>query len=397
MNRIIAWTFGLLVFVSGYQVFSQGKPATQPPYVIDIAGNLRNHRVFKLSEIADDVSYIRLETRPDLLIGYGSIKLAGKYILVGTYRKPIMLFTREGKYIRSIGSVGKGPGEYKNPSINQINPVKEELFVLGSGNDRIFKYSFSGKLLQDIPLPYMCSDFYLFANGNLLLATPSNEKADGFYPFVLLDPKGKPIKEIQSLEAPVGRHIAYGVRPNFEAAQNGSVIVNNFGRDVIWQISPAGEIRPYATLLLGRLKTPDEYYYDQAKWVEKPFGYFALGFACSETGPLLQVSYAYELHTEIGYFDPKTTKMQFRDSTRFGESGFHNDLDGGPAFGFTQFFQEGNILFTSLMSIDIKVNRKFYAKQEALYPDKKKAMLEMIDSLDENDNPVIMVVRLRKD
>ncbi len=397
MNWIVLLMFGLLALVPGRQAFAQGKSATQPPYVIDIAGNLKNHRVFKLSEIAEDVSYIRLETRPDVLVGYGSIKLAGKFIIVGTYRKPIMLFTREGKYVRSIGFIGKGPGEYKNPSINQIDPVKEELFVLGSGNDRIFKYSFSGKLLQDIPLPQLCTDFYRFDNGNLLLATGRNYKADGFYPFVLLDPKGKLIKENQSHEVPVGKYIAYGVRPNFDAASNGSVIVNNFGRDVIWQISPAGETRPYATLLLGKLKTPDEYYYDQAQWVQKPFGFFALGFSCSETGPLIKVSYAYELHTETGYFDPRTTKLLFRDSTKVGEYGFHNNLDGGPGFGFTQFFQENNVLFTSLMSVDIKENRNFYANQEALYPDKKKAMLEMIDSLDENDNPVIMVVRLRKE
>jgi hypothetical protein len=394
MNRFIALISGLLITALSCSIFPQGKSAVKLPYVIDIAGNLKNHRVFKLSEIATDVSYVRLETRPDVLIGYGSIKPAGKYFLVGTYKKPIMLFSREGKYIRSIGSVGKGPGEYKNPAINQIDPIREELFVISSGMDRIFRYSFSGKLLQDIPLPQSCTDFYRFNNGNLLLATPDNYRPDGFYPFVLLDPKGKPIREIKTSEVPAGKQIAYGVRPNFESG-DGWAIVTNFGRDVIWQISPNGEIKPYASLLLGKLKTPDEFYYDQSKWIQKPFGFFALGFGCQEAGTLIQVSYAYERQTFTSYYDPQTKKLFLRDSTGVGEYGFLNDLDGGPGFGATQYFKEGNCLYTYLTAVDLKQAWKLYANRDALNPEKKQSMLKMIDSLDEGDNPVIMILKLR--
>jgi hypothetical protein len=80
MNRFIALISGLLLTALSFSIFPQGKPDGNPPYVIDIAGNLKNHRVFKLSEIATDVSYVRLETRPDVLIGYGTIKPAGKYM-----------------------------------------------------------------------------------------------------------------------------------------------------------------------------------------------------------------------------------------------------------------------------------------------------------------------------
>jgi hypothetical protein len=87
--------------------------------------------------------------------------------------------------------------------------------------------------------------------------------------------------------------------------------------------------------------------------------------------------------------------MAFRDSTEFGESGFHNDLDGGPTFSGGNFWEEDNCLYSFFMAFDLKLNRDFYARQPALHPDRKKAMLEMIDSLDENDNPVIMRVQLK--
>ncbi|MCX6227256.1 MAG: 6-bladed beta-propeller [Bacteroidia bacterium] len=394
MNCFVACISGLLMALP-LVVFSQVRTSDKAPYVIDIVGNLKNHRVFKLSEIATDVSYVRLETRQDVLIGFGSIKPAGKYFIVGTYKKPIMLFSKEGKFIRTIGFIGKGPGEYKAPYLNQVDSVKQELFVLSNGNDRIYRYSFSGNLMQDIRLPQLCTDFYRFANGNLLLATPDNYKPDGFYPFILLDPTGKLIKEIKSIEVPAGKTIAYGVRPNLESGSNGWVIVTNFGRDVLWQISPTGDIKAYATFLLGKLKAPDEYYYDSAKWSQKPFGFFALGFGCQEAGPFIRVSYAYERQTFTSYLDPQTKKLFLRDSTEAGEYGFHNDLDGGPTFGGTQFFKEGNYLYTFLIAVDIKQNRKYYEKRESLYPEKKKALLEMIDSLDEGDNPVIMIVKLK--
>jgi hypothetical protein len=391
MNCFVVCISGLLMALP-FGVFSQGRPSGQAPYEIDIAGNLKNHRVFKLSEIATDVSYVRLETRPDVLIGYGTIKPAGKYFIVGTYRKPVMLFSREGRYIRSIGSVGKGPGEYKDPSKNQVDPVKEELFVLSSGNDRIFRYSFSGKLLQDIALPYKCSAFYRFPNGNLLLETSANYKTNGFYPFALLDPTGKLIKEILSDEVPAGKRMAFVSVPDFCASSNGGVLVTNFGRDVVYEILPNGEIKPYAIFLLGRMKMPDDDYYDLAKHIQHQFDY-VMGLGCMEIGHLIEVSYSHEMHSDLGYYSPVTSKLFFRDSTATGEYGFHNDLDGGPSFSGN--WQEGNFFYTYLMAVDLKQNRKYYEKQESLYPEKKKALLEMIDSLDDGDNPVIMIVKLR--
>lgn len=394
MGRFITCILVAFVLALPIKLYCQAGASEKAPYAIDIAGNLKNHRVFRLSEIATDVSYVRLETRPNALIGYGTIKPAGKYLIVGTYRNPIMLFTKEGKFIRTIGFIGKGPGEYKAPYLNQVDSLKQELFMLSNGNDRIYRYSFSGKLMQDIPLPQFCTDFYRFDNGNLLLATVHNYKADGFYPFVLLDPAGKLIKEIKSNEVPAGKQIAFGIAPFFDPCSNGNVMVNNYGRDVIWQISPAGEMKPYANLLLGKLKTPDEFYFDQAKWASKPFGYFALGFRCAEAGRLIGVSFS-KGQTIAGYFDPHTRELFLRDSTEAGEYGFLNDLDGGPGFGDVRYFREGDYLYTYLMAVDLKLSRKYYEKREALHPEKKMAMLKMIDSLDEDDNPVIMIIKLK--
>jgi hypothetical protein len=77
---------------------------THPPVVIDIAGNLTNIREFKLSDIASEIRYVRLDPVPDSTIP-SDLKL--KYHLTDNYIVAanlygIHLYSKEGKYIRSV-------------------------------------------------------------------------------------------------------------------------------------------------------------------------------------------------------------------------------------------------------------------------------------------------------
>jgi hypothetical protein len=75
-----------------------------PPVEIDIAGNFQNIREFKLSDIASDIEYVRMEKVPDSLF---SIEMRFRYYLfpdyiVATSPAGIILYSRGGKYISTI-------------------------------------------------------------------------------------------------------------------------------------------------------------------------------------------------------------------------------------------------------------------------------------------------------
>jgi Domain of unknown function (DUF4933) len=75
-----------------------------PAVVIDIAGNLNNVREVRLSDVADEIRYIRMEPVPDTTI---SSDLKFKYYLMDNYIVAmnlygIHLYSPEGKYLRSV-------------------------------------------------------------------------------------------------------------------------------------------------------------------------------------------------------------------------------------------------------------------------------------------------------
>jgi hypothetical protein len=64
-----------------------------------------------LSEIADSMRIIPLETRPECLISQATYYLTNKYILART-KTAILQFDMQGRFIRILANRGEGPGEY---------------------------------------------------------------------------------------------------------------------------------------------------------------------------------------------------------------------------------------------------------------------------------------------
>ncbi|MDP2059725.1 MAG: hypothetical protein Q8J97_08295, partial [Flavobacteriaceae bacterium] len=74
------------------------------PLVIDIAGNLDNFKDIRLSAVASDIQYIRMETIPDSARSQGmrfKYYLMENYI-VGVNFFGIHLFSKDGKYIQTV-------------------------------------------------------------------------------------------------------------------------------------------------------------------------------------------------------------------------------------------------------------------------------------------------------
>lgn len=63
-----------------------------------------------LSEIAEDFRIVRFDNRDDAFFHPGMPSFSDNYIAVG--KDPVKLFDRDGGYICDIGAVGNGPGEY---------------------------------------------------------------------------------------------------------------------------------------------------------------------------------------------------------------------------------------------------------------------------------------------
>ncbi len=87
-------------------------------------------------------------------------------------------------------------------------------------------------------------------------------------------------------------------------------------------------------------------------------------------------------------------------SSLFDLQGITNDIDGGPPFPPFYYFQgkgeEILIGWIHAFSLKTHVESEAFKNSNPKYPEKKKQIEKLAASLDENDNPVLMLVKLKE-
>ncbi|MBK7480075.1 MAG: hypothetical protein IPI69_10395 [Bacteroidales bacterium] len=86
------------------------------------------------------------------------------------------------------------------------------------------------------------------------------------------------------------------------------------------------------------------------------------------------------------------------DSDR--NSSLMDDFSGGPAFnmGYRDYSFNGDMLFSFVEAHALKkhVASEEFKNAKVKYPEKKERIKELSDSLDDMDNPVLVMVRLKR-
>ncbi len=121
-------------------------------YVVDL-DELGEYTKVNASSIFKNLKTIILETNKDCLVGSEfEFSAFGNYlyILNTEYSKDFLVFDREGKFIRKIGGLGKGPGEYTRVFDFSIDTAHHVIYLLC---DRaINKYQTDGTFMGTIRL-----------------------------------------------------------------------------------------------------------------------------------------------------------------------------------------------------------------------------------------------------
>ena len=139
--------------------------STLPEFPVDIDQNIS----FPISEIAEEITAIELKLTDESLINPDHITRiihCDNAVIICEYDK-ILLFNTNGQFIRSIGSKGQGPGEYRVIDNIAIDEKNRRLFVIASS--KIICYDLEGNFLKQASFrePY---DFDInYINNELLL------------------------------------------------------------------------------------------------------------------------------------------------------------------------------------------------------------------------------------
>ena len=107
-----------------------------------------------LSDIVDNVEYLKLETTEKGFIAeIADIKMSDKYVILTSFMVDhALLFDRAtGKFIRTIGKVGQGPGELLSPCNVGIQN-DSIVYISSTYTYALFAHKITGEFIKKIPL-----------------------------------------------------------------------------------------------------------------------------------------------------------------------------------------------------------------------------------------------------
>jgi hypothetical protein len=133
-----------------------------PSTLINISNALETKQVTPLSMFIDSIVYVPLElSDKSLVTSSARIELTKDFIIVRNWgRKPplLLVFDREtGKFIRDVGTMGRGPNEYSSIPIDFFNQLQETIYAMGN-NDNVVVYDLYGEVKDVFNIP----DYFQF-------------------------------------------------------------------------------------------------------------------------------------------------------------------------------------------------------------------------------------------
>jgi len=147
--------FSLLwLFVAGFyscQPNPSGSSDADGVLRIDLEPHMKAIDTLRVSDYFSSVEYIPLETRDSCLVGQMPRLLMHKDTILLAFEDPpeCLSFDISGRFLRHIGRVGKGPGEYSFVINCLFNDFAGTVFFWKAPNYRMVEYSFSGAFLSD--------------------------------------------------------------------------------------------------------------------------------------------------------------------------------------------------------------------------------------------------------
>ena len=379
-----------LIFLFFIQCTKENKGDT---FVINLSNFMKKEVM--LSEVASLIEYIPLES--NLPFGHiFNIQIVDSLIFISSYPDGLHLFDRSGRYINKIGKIGYGPGEYRHGHKFTIDNKRKQVFVLDG--DRVLKYSFNNEFIESNLLKEFNSRFndIMYLNEQIFLLGGISMGYGNLNWLVLDTSFGvKSIKpnSIEQFKSKFG--LTWQVGFIFE---NHVHYWNNYN-DTVFQITKDGFLPRYLFAKDDcRLPMEDISWEDFDKKYFYPKSIF-------ETRKFLIIYYYYkeEYHTAILQ---KKKKQIFiinssdDEETRYAGPGITNDIDGGVNLSPFNYFTKGNyeylVGWVFAHQLKAHVASDAFKNSTPKYPEKKRELERLANSLSENDNPVLMIVKLKE-
>ena len=418
--------------------------------VIDVERQIGTYQEIAVSEIVSEFEYIPLETGKNCLVGsimqiivtsthifcYGLTGGGGGGFAIGPGQWFCYAFGRDGRFITEIGRVGQGPGEYTTITGMSIDEKNQTLYLETTRS--LLEYSWDGVFRRSIRRPENMVEFLVkgvcYVRENLFIGHTENSRGNEAHTFLLFNDSGQVMKafdnyvqfEITGNTAGPANH---SMRP-FKVKEH--IYVKEYQNDTLFFLNEQDELIPQFVFYLGKYAFPlhlrktviftqewqetnyrnrliipewNDYSYPMIGTPTHIFFSIWRGSRPSFPVPkgIKQTMYAngqsteYESYKLLGVYDidKKTTRLVDTDPF-FRMPGLINDLDGGMSF-WPRHYTSDNELVDIWQSYEMKeiLTENYFAAHEIKNPQAHQKLKELLNNLDWEDNPVIVIAKLK--
>ncbi len=364
----------------------------------------------KLSEIAEDIKYIKLETTDECLLDYGVVYYSkdSKYIFINSARK-LYQFDTSGKFIRKIGRSGQGPNEFILQRL-AVDFENEILYIYPLyGRDYILRFDFDGKPIGKIKNELLIyPEILTTLNSQLIYANnpiPNirKEYKGGYMQLLSFNPKENKINyylpNYYHFHNDRKKYKTYIINGAFTALSRHSKKLYYWCayKDTMYQIT-SDTISPYIIMYLGKYKfdyknielSIASYKYDKNKVYSNKIFIRSMKFTNKHI--LFNLFLKKEDSNSkwfIAVYNRENKEIKYYNHL------IQNDLDGMFALGLSK-------LGVNLMMIDMlkdpnyilhKKNKKYPLK----LPNHKDELRNILDNSKIDDNPIISIITMKED
>lgn len=409
----------LATFVIGSFVGCDHNKSGHDCKVADLVGEKDKIEIVKLSEVAESIDYVPLETNLNSLVSrFFCVYMENERIYLSSIRE-VMIFDTQGKFIQNFNRSGNGPQEYSRLSNFCVEPSTGNIIV--NFSKKMLEYDKDGKYLRTIQEPAdpsyggnHTSMFYKLAE-NRYLMIPSRSR--NIVPFlgVLLDSTSTVIKEYPNHDLNSIPEFANGntqfpdnkLSPFFAAevyrtgdssriyflnSDTVRVIDKDFNLKVLYAFNYGDYKMPYFVTLDDM---QDQSRINVRKKAKESSRYSFLTVNLNRHAKETYNDVFWDGRTSpkestdtYALYDKREGRLRYLKQPQKGIPGFENDLDGG--FIFWPDYVSSNKKMIKIVSAS---RFKELAEMDFMNSDNFR---ELAAKLKDDDNPVAIIVKLKE-
>lgn len=379
------------------------KDINVPIVSYDIEKAIENVEHIMLSEIANNIVFIPLETTKESIVAdIREIIFTSEHILVKDDFEKLLLFNKEGKFLRKIGQKGNGPDEYLSASNIRISDSNEDLYIFDGNRLKIMAFDLkTGECSRKSTLNFIPSDFEFFNDTTLAFycSAASFPYSKKNYHIFLVDTRHLNIidslyKE-NTIQTEETANTDYGFIKIYKDQNNLFCWDSNI--DTVIYLNENRKIIKSHVFQYDKYKMPSRDQYSSDKF-HKKHNYFFLD-------NLLETDNFFFLEGVYKNTSMKNILVNKNDKTArnvvfnydIQDRGFTNDIDGGIPF-WPKGHAGPNELYdyTSPFLLKRLLKNDFFKTIPVANKKQNDQLKDLLNNCNINENPIIFITKLKK-